>query len=54
MWWWVVGGIALAGLTVEMIEGRWLAEKVRKDLNLLRTLTHCGHHWHALRGKRGA
>jgi hypothetical protein len=54
MWRWVVGGIALAGLTIEMIEGRWLAEKVHKDLNLLRTLTHFGHHWDALRGKWGA
>ena len=49
-----VGGIALAGLTVEMIEGRWLAQRVRKDLKLLWTLTHPGHHWHALRGKRRA
>ena len=45
MWWWVVGGIALAVFTFEVIEGRWLAQRVRKDLRPLRTLTH--HHWDA-------
>ena len=51
--WWVLlmGGIALAGFMVEMIEGWWLSRKARKDLSLLRTHMHsCGHRWDALRG----
>lgn len=49
--WWLLGGIAVVGFTIEMIEGRWLARKVKKDLALLRTLAHSGHRWDALHGK---
>ena len=53
MWWaLLVGGLPLLVVfAFEVIEGRWLAQKVREDLRLLRTLTHSGHHWDALRGK---
>jgi hypothetical protein len=45
-----MGGIVLAGFTVEMIEGRWLAQKTREDLRLLRTHMRSDH-WDALSGK---
>ncbi len=52
MWWGLlVGVVALAGFTIEMVEGRWLSRRARNDLRVMRTHAHAGHRWDALRGE---